>query len=422
MSRAKRVAVRGERMRPADQNCLRRLAAAYLEVCGREVQAERRRLWRKQNSLKGDRPLIYVRAFAWHEMPESRCTCEDAFLREYEDFFRRALFWDTLNDDSIFEPWVVVRAAHCIPPEGLWGLPIHWVRSVDPRGSRCMQPTLVNPADANRLTVIHHIVDEEETARRVDKLRDAIGDLLPIAVDRSPFYRSWAGDISTYLAQMRGIHQLMLDTYERPDWLHAVLAFMRDGILRVHEEAERAGDWKLCAHQNQAMPYADELADPGPDGASLTRDKLWYFCASQETTLWGPDMFDEFMFQYQMPIISRFGLAAYGCCEDLTRKIGVLRRLPNLRRIAVAPAADAAQCAEAIGRDYVLSYRPSPSDMVGYDFDANRIRRILKRDLGAARHCHVDITLKDVETVQQDPHRVRNWVAIAREVIDELWG
>jgi 5S rRNA maturation endonuclease (ribonuclease M5) len=56
--------------------------------------------------------------------------------------------------------------------------------------------------------------------------------------------------------------------------------------------------------------------------------------------------------------------------------------------------------------------------MVSYGFDPDRIRKILKRDLEACKGCNVDITLKDVETVQGDPDRVRKWVRIAREVIE----
>ena len=94
----------------------------------------------------------------------------------------------------------------------------------------------------------------------------------------------------------------------------------------------------------------------------------------------------------------------------------------NLRRIAVSPFADVAACARQIGRDYVLSYRPSPSDMVGYGLDRDHIRGILQNDLAACRDCHVDITLKDVETVQGDPDRVRKWVVLVRDVIDDVFG
>ena len=92
-------------------------------------------------------------------------------------------------------------------------------------------------------------------------------------------------------------------------------------------------------------------------------------------------MFDEFMLQYQIPIVEKFGLVSYGCCEDLTDKIDVVRQIPNLRRIAVSPMADVAKCAEEIGGDYILSYRPSPTDMVGYDFDPAKIGMLLRRDL-----------------------------------------
>jgi len=60
-----------------------------------------------------------------------------------------------------------------------------------------------------------------------------------------------------------------------------------------------------------------------------------------------------------------------------------------------------------------------PADMVSFGFDEERIRSILKRDLNLARDCHVEITLKNVITVEHDPQRIRNWVKLTREVIDE---
>ena len=58
-----------------------------------------------------------------------------------------------------------------------------------------------------------------------------------------------------------------------------------------------------------------------------------------------PKFHDEFLFQYQIPIMEHFGLVHYGCCEDLTRKIDMLRQLKNLRSIAVTPAANLRKCA-----------------------------------------------------------------------------
>lgn len=395
---------------------LRDLAAHYMEICSDPVMDKRRDLWRRHNSLKRTPPLIYVRAFAWQEMPQSKLQCQDPLLRGYEDFFRQSLFRYSFDDDFIFEPWITVQAACQTPPEGVWGLASPRTHSHDNRGSFVWDAPIKTEEDITRLFSPHHVIDENMTEQRIEKLTVEVGDIIPINVDRGPAYRTWDGDISTQLAYLRGLEQMMWDMMDRPAWLHRLLALMRDGILRTHEQAEAAGDWSLSAHQNQAMPYAEELSDPAPNSGPVTRSQLWTFVASQETTGVGPRQFDEFMLQYQLPIMVPFGLVAYGCCEDLTRKIDVLRQIPNLRRIAVSPMADVAKCAAQIGHDYVLSYRPSPTEMVGYGFNPQKIREMLKRDLAACGDCHVDITLKDVETVEYDVDRIQRWVDIAREV------
>jgi hypothetical protein len=408
-------------MSSQDVELLRELTKQYLEICHQDVQQERRTLWRQHNSLNPTRPLIYVRAFAWREMPDAVCRCEDPFFRNYESFFRQELFRATFGDDYIFEPWVTVTASYRLPSPGIWGPKIERIPSPEARGAWKFKPPIIDPQDIDKLVEPHHVIDEQKTRQRVEKLSDAIGDLITVNLDRGPLYRVWNGDISTQLANLRGLEQIMWDMYDRPEWLHRLCAFMRDGILQTHCEAEQAGDWTLSTHQNQAMPYAEELDAPAPNSASVQRSQLWYSAASQELAQVGPKLFDEFMLQYQIPIMGAFGLVAYGCCEDLTYKIDVLRQIPNLRRIAVSPFADAAKCAEQIGTDYVLSYRPSPADMVSYGFDPDRIRSILRRDLAACRNCHTDVTLKDVETVQHDPTRVQKWVQITRQVIDEIW-
>ncbi len=153
-------------MNTSDIQILRELAQRYLDRCRHDLQAERRDLGRRHNSLIPTRPLIYLRAFAWREMAESQCRCEDPVYRTYEDHFRRMLYWAALNDDSIFEPWVTVQAACVTPPEGIWGLPTKWITGHDPRGAKRMNPPIVDLEDAQRMVEPHHIVDENETDRR----------------------------------------------------------------------------------------------------------------------------------------------------------------------------------------------------------------------------------------------------------------
>ncbi len=404
----------------SDVEIVRELARRYMDVCRRHAAENRAEQWRALNSLRSTRPLIYTRAFAWREMPDATPRCADPFLRGYEDFFRNRLFWDSLGDDSVFTPWVTVPAVHLSHADGLWGVKVDAISPDQEDGAKVWDHPVKEECDIEKLVAVPHRIDEAATRLNVERLQSVLGDIIEVSVDRAPLHRVWNADISTQLGYLRGIEQFMLDVYERPEWLHRLLDFICDTILRAHQEAEDAGDWRLCDHENQQMPYADGLAAPAATSRPVKRSDLWSFCAAQEWTCVGPEQFDEFLFSRQERILNHFGLVGYGCCEDLTRKIDIITRLPNLRRIAVPPAANVAANAERIGSRYVISYRPSPADMVSYGFDEERISSILRRDLAALRGLHFDITLKDVETVERDPARIRQWVALTRRMIDEV--
>lgn len=347
-------------------------------------------------------------------MPQAKLKCSDPFYRNFENFFKYHLFWDSLNDDSIFEPWVTVRASYKCTG---WGISGNRKHAKEAKGSWKMDYPLKSKEDINKLSKPYHEIDEEKTTANVNKLKEALADIITVNLDRGPAYRMWSGDISTTLGHLRGIEHFMMDMYDNVEWLHQLLKFFSEGILETHEQAEKAGDWSLSAHQNQAMPYALELKEPAANVNGVKRKELWGYMAAQELTCVSPKMHDEFMLKYQLPILKHFGLVAYGCCEDLSQKVDILKKIPNLRRIAVAPVANVNKCAEQIGKDYVLSYRPSPADMVSYNFDPKRINSILKKDFKACQDCYFDITLKDVETVEKDPNRVREWVKIVRNLI-----
>jgi len=402
-----------------DTKILRDLAKEYRDIASKEIQDERRDLWRRHNSLERTRPPIYVRLLtAWDEIPEYRLQCEDSFYRGHESFLRKMIYQDTIGDDYIIEPWITQQVSRVTPPEGLWGVRIRHTPRTQPGGSWKFNSPIKELEDFDKLVKPRHIINEEATSRNVARLQDAVGDILEVNVDRAPAYTGGHADISHDLAQLRGLEQVMWDMTDNPEWLHKLVGFMSDGVLSTHNKAEEAGDWHLCDHQNQAMSYAKELPDPAANGESVKRDKLWGYFAAQEMAQVSPIMHDEFILRYQMPMMEKFGLIAYGCCEDLTNKIDMLRKVPNLRRIAVAPTANVRKCAEQIQRDYVFSYRPNPSEMICCGFNPDLIRRIIRDDMEASKGCHVDITLKDVETVQHHPENLREWVKIVRDISD----
>jgi hypothetical protein len=58
--------------------------------------------------------------------------------------------------------------------------------------------------------------------------------------------------------------------------------------------------------------------------------------------------------------------------------------------------------------------------MVCCGWDESRIRNVIREGLAACRGLHVDITLKDVQTVEHEPWRLQEWVRIVREECESV--
>ena len=387
---------------------VRELARKVSEISRSDYQNELRDVWRKHNSLVITRPLVIVWRFDyWNEIfPETMLRCEDHFFRMIEKMLNQNIFQDSLKDDSIIEPWLTIPAIHATPVGYFrWGPEIEFISSSEKGGAWKIDPPLKNPEDISKLVKPRHMIDEEATKVHFEKAGDAIGDILDIAVNREPVMYSNASSITCDLALLRGLENVYWDMINNPEWLHQLTTFMRDSILATIEKAEEKGDWRLCSQYNQAMPYSLELPDPSASPVNVKTKQLWCHFNSQEFTCISPEMTDEFSFSYQKTLMKHFGLVTYGCCEDLTRKIEYLKDIPNVRRIAVTSWADLGRCAEQIGRDYILSWRPSPTDAICNGFDPSVVKRIIREGLETIRGCHVDITLKDILTIHKEARR-----------------
>jgi hypothetical protein len=401
---------------------LRELACQVRDAAAHPKYRERVRLWTDHNSLRRTRPLVVVGCgrYAAYEYELIQYQCVEPLWRDIEFQLRHKLFKDWIDDDSVLQPWVSVRAVFTDPG---WGIQAgHTASSLGREGAyKLAAKPAITPEDVIGATLRkpRHAIDAAATRVKVERVREAIGDILPVHEDRTTPYIGFAADLSYSLGQFIGIERLMMDMYDHPEWLHELLAFLRDGVLDAQAECEAAGDFTALSQHNQVEPYAHETVVPCPNGGPVRRRQLWGFFAAQEYAGISPAMHEEFLFRYQLPIMAQCGLVAYGCCEDLTRKIDMLRPLKSLRRIAVTPWADVAACARQIEDKYVLSWRPNPAPMVCSGFEPETVRKALRAGLDATAGCHTDILLKDIQTVQGEPERLRHWARLARELVEE---
>lgn len=148
-------------------------------------------------------------------------------------------------------------------------------------------------------------------------------------------------------------------------------------------------------------------------------DGLWIYgdMAFKTATMCSPAMFDEFVLPYQKPLLEKFALNYYGCCEQLEQRFEKVERgVPRLRRVSVAPHAHQRKLAEQIAGRYVFCRKCDPVPVcVGFNEEA--IRADIRHTLDAARGQAFELIMKDTHTVEREPWRLARWVEIAREEI-----
>ncbi len=402
---------------PYERAVLRQLAGQVAELAARPIEQEKRELWYRHNALQPTRPLVFCDPEnGWHEIitpDDLECTGELA--RDWEFRLRQEIFWGAqMGDDRVIEPFFDVPHVHT---NSGWGVQGEKVGGQDGGAFHWISP-IRDEADLARLRFPQITVDYAETARRRELAEEIFGDLLTVRVKTSWF---WSLGLTATLMELRGLDRFMLDMVENPGLIHRLMAHLRDGTLAMLDYLE-AND--LLALNNDGtyvgsggFGWTHELPQPDFAGHVRTRD-LWVLGESQETVGISPRMFEEFVLAYQLPLLERFGLVCYGCCEPLDKRWPQVQRIPRLRRVSVSPWSDRPRMAELLGDRYIYSLKPTPVDLALPVFDEERIRADLHQTLRVTRGCRVEIIMKDNHTIRRDPRRVIRWVQIARAEVE----
>lgn len=400
---------------PIDRATLRQLAERYRAVCETPRNGWCRQQWQRLCDLEPtEHPLIAVQpeGATAELMGDERCTCAPALhgiewgLRVR---LRRAEF---LRDDT---PWTpTIDLGWKISDSG-WGVAIPEHQGAD-RGSKVWEPPLTDLArDLGKLRHRIFTVDRAGSEAELAAVRDAVGDILTV---QRRHYGFWTVGLTIDAIRLVGLEQLMTLMYDDPDGLHALMAWLRDdyaamldwyeseGLLTPNHDCSfgiGSGGYGPTAHLPTAMP-----------ATCATR---WGFAESQETVGVSPKLFQRFILPYQAPLLNRFGLAYYGCCEGVERRLQmVMDAVPRLRVASMAPWADQAAMVRLAAGRLVLARKPNPTLVCG-EFREEHIRTDLAATLRLAAGQPLCFVLKDTHTVQGEPWRLARWVELAREEI-----
>lgn len=405
---------------PEDREVLRRLAARVAEAASLPVQQERAAMWKELNALHPRRPMVL--AFAeggWRELvTEQDLQCTDPLLRQWERHLRSQLFrHESIDDDWPLTRWFNIR---WVVHHGDFGFPDTRTRSEE-LGSYVWDPPLKTRADVRRLHPRSVEVDRPETARQRDLAEEILGDLLRVRVHGSLW---WSVGLTAHLIFLRGLQQVMYDMVDDPPLVHEVMALLRDDAMRELDLYESDGILSLNNGPDDyvgsgGVGCTDELPADGFAGTVRTAD-MWVLGESQETVGISPKFFEQFVLPYQLPLMNRFGLVCYGCCEPVERRLDLLTAaVPKLRRVSVSPWADRERAAEVLGPRYVFSWKPNPAPVCAPRADWGAAERAIRETLAMTRGCCVEMVLKDTHTFSGDRTRPGRWVAMARRAAEE---
>lgn len=403
-----------------DRAILRDLAAQVAELAARPIEAEKRELWYRHNALQATRPLVFCDPEnGWNEIVTSaHMKCHGELARTWENKLRKDIFWgaemrdDRVTPDTFDLPY--------IRTEGDWGLRETRIGGADGGSYIWKAPVEDYDRDLPRLRFPEISVDLASTQQMLDLAREIVGDSLSVRLKGIWW---WTMGMTMTLVTLRGLEQVMVDMYDNPDGLHRLMAFLRDGHLAKLDYLESNGFLSLnndgAYVGSGGFGWSHELPQPDFTGQVRAKD-MWGFGESQETVLVSPKMFGELIFPYQLPVLERFGLNCYGCCEPLDKRWNVVERVPRLRRVSVSAWADVRDMAEKLGNRYIFSWKPRPADLATGHFDEEAIRLYVRDMLRATRDCCVEVIMKDNHTIANQPRRLVRWVEIVREEIAAL--
>ena len=412
-----------------DKEILRSLAYELAEIASLPIQKEKAQMWKRLNKLEDIKPMVWINEIPWQEMnvdDELTLRCESEFCRRIEQELRQTIYqWKHMRGDMVVEP--KIYCPKVIYDSGFGISEESDVVSIDPNNpvvSRHFHPQIQSEEDLEKIKYPVVTYDAEATEERYQLMCDIFDGILPVEKIGAPGFWFAPWDL---LVTWWGVEKLMIDLIERPELVHKAIARFVDASLYSLNQYETLGLLSLnngpVRVGSGGYGYTDELPKPDYDSNHIRAIDLWGCATAQIFVAVSPQMHEEFAVKYEKRWLDRFGLSYYGCCEPLHRKMDMLRRnIPNLRKVSMNYRVDVDEAVEAVGRDYVFSYKPNPAVLAEAIWSVEKARAELEYVLKRAKEkgCIVEIIMKDISTVNYEPHRLWEWAKMASEVTEEF--
>ncbi len=407
-----------------DNEILRRLADDVAEIASLPIQKEKAIYWTKLNDLKSERPMVWVNEICWNEMnvdDELTLQTEHPWARDQEDQLRKIIYqWKHLPGDMVVNDYLACPLAIHSTDFGIIE-DVDIVKSDETSDvvSRHFNVQIQNPEDIEKIKMPTIAHNEEATEFCYQAMCEIYDGIMPVKKlgQSHIWFTPW-----DYLIRWWGIQEAMMDMITRPEMVHTAVEQMVEAWMT---ELDQFTEKNLLSLDNDntrvgsgGYGYTSQLPGDDYDPSHVKPHNMWGCSNAQIFSEVSPDMHWEFAIKHEMRWLERFGLTYYGCCEPLDKKMHILRKIPNLRKISVSPWCDIERIIDEIGGDYVISCKPNPAVFAETDWEPAKAREAIRGVLEKAEgNCHIEFIMKDISTVRYEPRRLWEWTQIAMEEV-----
>ena len=399
-----------------DREVLRTLAARYMTYALSETNNEKRELWRALNDMRMEKPMVTIHQIPWHEMDVDgflTCRVQDPYFREIEWNLRMEIYkWEHMPADMVLNPYIILPRP--ITNSG-FGLN---VRKLDdkPDGfaiSHLFEDQLAEMEDVQKIQTPVVTLDKAKAEEILDAAHNIFDGIAPVQWGGMMLHSGLWDSITFW----KGVESCYIDLLDQPELIHGILDRLTNAFIAQIDQINALGVYDVNSHLcHCSHTFSDRTPGSNGDPNHATSYDGWTFSMAQLFTSVSPDINREFEVPYMSKIFSRFGAVYYGCCERLDDRLDVIDTMPNIRKISCSPWSDREHFAAVLPKKYIMSNKPNPSYLAGA-FDEEVVRKDFRRTIAAAKAngLGLELLLKDISTVNNDPRRLWRWSQIAME-------
>jgi hypothetical protein len=408
-----------ESIKQNERVILRDLAKKQLEYSKLSQMQELTKLWYDHNDLKGKRPMFIIEMGTFeHEIPrEYKCTSDIARGIEYT-FYSTFANYEYIGDDSVIPPLYQVKIDNWFKPFGL-NVETEFAQNSFGRQFKHQINDLKDDFSLlKKSTYGTYGIERAEQYKIL--LEDIFGDILPVKFVGDGLYSVPTQDI----VHIMSMENMLLSMYDYPDLFHELMKRLTDDYVEYFKWLESNKLLLPTSSYGRVMQGSLTFTNSLPSCGEIKTTDMWGFLDSQETVGISPDMFNEFIFPYYKKISDIFGLLSYGCCEPVDPIYdSCLINCKNLRKLSISPWCNEEYMGERLKNSNTIFHRkPSPNYLgVGFELDESGWREHIRKTLKAANGCKVEITQRDVYTLNGNLQKIKRAAQIIREEIQNNW-